>query len=211
VNNWTKRTHVTTLAGLLQSRERDIETMALFEAAYEKGWLTQSVQLVALASYYMNAQTPFKAAQVLQEGLDDGTIESSLQNWRMLAQAWQLAAEHEKALPALEQASELADDGEIDRQLAQSLASLAQWEECATASRTSLNRGVDRVDFVNMQLGQCLVNLRQYDEARRAFEAATRDDRSATDARRWLRYIETELARERANAEALASLQANRE
>jgi tetratricopeptide (TPR) repeat protein len=53
VNNWTKRNHVITLAGLLQSRELDNETMALFEAAHEKGWLIQSTQLVQLASFYM--------------------------------------------------------------------------------------------------------------------------------------------------------------
>ena len=212
VNNFTKRDHVLALAGQLSAQDREDETLALYEAAYDAGWLTGGTEWVQLANLYLNARTPYKAAVVLEKGLADGMIESTQQNWRLLAQALQYAQEHEKALPALERASRLADDGDVDRLLAQSLASLARWEACATAARSAVERGgLDRPDNVNMQLGQCLVNTREYPEARRAFEAAARDDRNADDARRWLRYIDTEVARERANAEALASLNLNRE
>ena len=57
------------------------------------------------------------------------------------------------------------------------------------------------------QLGQCLVNMREFQEARTAFQGAARDDRSERDALRWLQFVETEIARDRANREALASLQ----
>ena len=211
VNNFTKRDHVLALAGQLSAQERESETLTLFESAYDAGWLIRGTEWVQLANLYLNGRTPYKAARLLEKGLDEGMIESTQQNWRLLAQAWQLSQEHEKALPALERASRLADDGDVDRLLAQSFASLARWDDCATAARSSIERGgLDRPDNVNMQLGQCLVNLREYPEARRAFEAAARDDRSADGARRWLRYIDDEVARERANAEALASLNLNR-
>lgn len=210
-NNFTKRDHVLALAGQLSAQGREDETLSLYESAYAAGWLTRGTEWVQLANLYLNAKTPYKAARLLEKGLNDGTIESTQQNWRLLAQAWQLSQEHKTALPALERASRLANDGEVDRLRAQSLASLAMWGECADAARSAIERGgLDRPDNVNMQLGQCLVNLREYPEARRAFEVAARDDRNSQDARRWLRYIDTEVARERANAEALASLNRNR-
>jgi hypothetical protein len=211
VENWTKRDHILALAGQLSEQGREDDTLTLFEAAYEADLLERGTEWVQLANLYLNASTPYKAAVMLEKGLDSGFIESTQTNWRLLAQAWQLAAEHERALPALERASSLADNGQVDQLLAQSLARLARWDDCVDAARKALDRGgLNEDGYVQMQLGQCLVNLRRYDEARVAFQAATSDDRRANDARRWLNYIAEEVKRERANAEALAALSQNR-
>jgi tetratricopeptide (TPR) repeat protein len=210
VENWTKREHLVALAGQLSSQGRDDETLALYEAAYEAGWLTRGTDLVQLANLLLNGEAPYKAAVLLDDGLSDGTIESSPTNWRLLAQAYQLAMEHERALPALQRASSLADDGEIDRLLAQSYQRLGRWEECAEASRTALDRGgLDRTDYVYMQLGNCLLNLKEYEAARTAFQQAAEDERLAADARRWIEYVDETVTRERNNAALIASLQAN--
>jgi hypothetical protein len=50
------------------------------------------------------------------------------------------------------------------------------------------------------------MTLKRYDEARNAFEAARRDERSTRDADRFLQYLTTLVARDRSNQEALASL-----
>jgi tetratricopeptide (TPR) repeat protein len=210
VENWTKRSHVLALAGQLSEQGRDDDTLTLFESAYEAGWLNLGTEWVQLANLYLNAGTPYKAAVLLDKGLEDDIIESTDSNWRLLAQAWQLSAEHEKALPALRQASDLAEDGRVDQLLAQSLARLALWDECAVAAQKALDRGgLTEEGYVQMQLGQCLVNQRKYDEARVAFQAARSDDRRAEDAGRWLNFINEEVKRERANAEALAAVARN--
>ena len=205
--NWTKKDWIIALAGQLASLEgREDDVLALYEAAYDAGWLTRGTEWVQLASFHLNAGAPYKAAVILQEGLDSGLIDATVANWRLLAQAWQLAAEHEKALPALAEASALAESGDVDRLLAQSYVRLARWEDCAESAQSGLDRGgLDRPDLLALMLGQCLANLRRYDEAREAFQQAARDDRSAQSASQWLEYVRTEVARERANAEALAA------
>jgi tetratricopeptide (TPR) repeat protein len=210
VENWTKKNWVLALAGQMSDQDRERETLTLYEAAYEAGWLDRGSEWVQLANLYLNGQAPYKAAKLLDQGLNDGTIESNVSNWRLLAQALQLAQEHQRAIPAFERASELSDDGEVDRQLVQSLIRLARWDDCVVAARRSLTRDLDRPDLVNMYLGQCLMTLKRYDEAQNAFRAArAADERSERDADRFLVYLNTLIARDRSNAEALASLQAN--
>jgi len=208
VEHWTKRDWILALAGQLSGQERENETLALYELAYDAGFLRRGTEWVQLANLHLNARAPFKAATLLQKGLDEGVIESTEQNWRLLAQSWQQASDHERAIPAFERASSLADDGNTDRLLAQSLASLARWDECVDAARSALDRGgLDRTDYTYMQLGQCLYNSKRFAEARTAFQEAAKDERRAADARRWIAFVDTQVARERTNTEALRSLE----
>jgi len=207
LEKWTKRDYLIQLAGIYGQEGQERNTLALYEAGYDSGWLDRSSDLVNLAQMLLSADIPYKAARVLEKGLGDGTVDSTEANWRLLAQAWQLAQDDEKAIPALSRASSLASDGNLDMLLAQSHANLAQWDECVTAARSALDRGgLNREDQTNLILGNCLVAQREYSEARRAFQAAARDERSRRAANQWITYVESEEARERANREALARL-----
>lgn len=204
---WTKRDYLIQLAGIYGQEGQERNTLALYQAAYEKGWLDRSSDIVNLAQMLVSADIPYKAALILEKGLDDGSVDSTQANWRLLAQSWQLAQDDEKAIPALSHASSLSDDGNLDMLLAQSYANLAQWDECVDSARNALRRGdLNRVDQTNMILGNCLVEQKEYSEARNAFQAAARDERSRRGANQWLQYIESEEARERANREALQAL-----
>jgi tetratricopeptide (TPR) repeat protein len=197
VELWPKKETMTLLAGIYGQEGEEQLQLALFEAAYEAGWLDRGTEHVSLAQMHLQAGAPFKAAQILQKGLDSGLIESNVSNWRLLAQAWQLAAEDERALPAYSRASSLSDDGELDMRLAQSYANLARWDDCVDSARTALNRNVSRTDQTNMLLGTCLVELRRWNEATEAFRTASRDQRSRSSAQQFLGYIEGEQRRER--------------
>jgi tetratricopeptide (TPR) repeat protein len=207
LENWTKRDYLIQLAGVFGQEGEDRATLALFEAAYEAGWLESSSDFTNLAQMLMSADIPVKAADILQPRLEDGTVESTEANWRLLAQAWQLAQDDRKAIPALERASSLADDGNLDMLLAQSHANLAQWGDCVEAARSALRRGgLNREDQTNIILGSCLSEQGEYVEARNAFQAAARDERSRRAANQWIDYVNSEMAREQANREALARL-----
>jgi tetratricopeptide (TPR) repeat protein len=198
VELWPKREHLTQLAGIYGQEGDDERQLLLWEAAYEAGWLERGTEFVSLAQMLLAAGAPYKAAVILEEGLDSGQIESTMTNWRTLAQSWQMAQEDERALPAYARASSLADDGELDMRLAQSYANLARWDECVESARTALNRGgVSRTDQLNLLLGNCLVEERRYGEALEVFRAAARDDRSRSSANQWIAFVQGEQRRER--------------
>jgi len=206
INNWPKKDYVIQLASIYGQEGQEERMTALYEAAYEAGWLTRSQELVNLAQMLLQSEAPYKAALILEKGIEDGSIEKNEANWRLLSQAWQLARDDEKALPALTEAASRSNDGELDVMLAQSYANLARWEECAEAARNALRRGgLSRPDRANLLLGNCLAEMKDYSAARTAFEAALRDERSRSTAEQWLRYIREEQDRERQLREAQQS------
>jgi tetratricopeptide (TPR) repeat protein len=141
----------------------------------------------------------------MEDGLNEGIVESTENNWRVLAQAWQLAQEDEKAIPALGRAAGLSDDGELDLRLAQSHQNLANWQDCIDAARDALSKGdLRREDQGNMILGACLFELEEYGQARTAFRTAEEDTRSRTSAQSWIQYVNAEEERERLLQAALS-------
>lgn len=204
IQNWPKREYFIQLAGMFGEQGKDQDQLAMFEVAYEAGWLERGTELVNYAQMLLQADIPYKAAVILQKGLDAGTIESTDSNWRVTAQAWQLAQEDLKAIPALTKAASLSDDGNLNLLLAQSYQNLAKWDDCVGAARDALDKGkLRREDQANMILGGCLFELKRYDQARNAFKSASTDQRSRAGAENWLKYIDAEQDRERQLANAM--------
>jgi len=161
--------------------------------------------LVTMAQLFLQAEVPYKAAVILDKGLKDGVIEANERNWRLLSQAWTLAQEDEKAIPALIQAARLSDDGELDVRLAQAYFNLDDLEAAVNAARAGLDKGgLKRTDTANLLLGMALYNLERYADAKRAFRAAQRDQRSSRTAAQWIQHVSNEEARQEELRAALA-------
>jgi tetratricopeptide (TPR) repeat protein len=204
VGLWTKKDYVLQLASIYAQEGFEDRALALTHVAYEAGWLERNSEYVSVASMLLSADVPYQAAVILQSGLDSGIVDSTESNWRMTAQAWQLAQEDERALPAYQRASELAPDGDLDVRIAQSYVNLARWEDCIESARTALRRGgLSRPDTANMLLGNCLFELDRFTEAREAFREAARDERSRNAANQWINFVTSEETR---NAQLRASL-----
>ena len=198
IESWPKREYFVQLSAMYGEEGEENKQLALYETAYEAGWLQRSNELVQLSQLLLQADAPVKAALIMDVGLSENVVESTETNWRVLAQAWQLAQEDEKAIPALSQAAGLSDSGELNLRLAQSFQNLARYQECVDAARDGLRKGdLRRPDQGNMILGSCLFELAEYTQARTAFEAAGEDSRSRSSAQSWIDYANAEEERER--------------
>lgn len=203
-SNWPKKDYFTQLAAVYGELELERRQLAVYEAAFSAGWLDRGGDLVRLAQLLMQAEVPYKAAKIIEKGLADGNIESTANNWRMLSQAWTLAQEDEKAIPSLQRAARLSNDGTLDVRLAQSHLNLDQYPECVKAARAGLSKGnLRRTDGAQIVLGMCLYEQKQYNPAKEAFRQARKDSRSRKSADQWIRFIESEQDRNRQLADAL--------
>lgn len=200
LTNWPKKQYWMQVQGLYSIVEDEANQLAAFWSCYDQDLLDRSNELVTMAQLFMLAEVPYKAAGVLQAGLDSGAIEETAVNYRLLAQAWQLAQEDRKALDPLRKAAESEEDvedkGELYVRLAETYNALSDYDECASAARQALRAGELKSEGrTYMLLGQCLFEQDEFDEAGDAFSRAARDSDTRRTATQWQNYLEREVAR----------------
>ena len=196
--NWPKARYWKTLAGAFTELGEDEKLIYAYDAAHTQGMLEKDTEFVTMAQLYLQAEVPYKAATLLQEKMDAGVVPKNEKNYRLLSQAWQLSMEDKKAIPALQAAAKLAEDGELDLRLANSYLNIGEYGECVKSANTALRKGgLKNPDNAQISLGMCLYNLRRYDDSKTAFRSAARVPRSQRTANQWIRVIDAELERNR--------------
>jgi tetratricopeptide (TPR) repeat protein len=202
IRHYPKKQYWMQLASIYGELDDQKKQLNVLELAHLQGFLTTENEILTLVSLLLNNDLYLRAGHLLSNALDSGTITSNLDHWRLLAQAWTMAHEDEKAIPALTRAAELSSDGKLDVILAQTFMNLDRWEEAVTAIQRALGKGgLDRPDQAQVMLGQALFELERFDDARAAFRAAQSDRGSRQLAAQWLSYIDSEEDR-RAQLEA---------
>jgi tetratricopeptide (TPR) repeat protein len=196
VRHYPKDTYILTLAGVYSELGDTKKQLALVEVLYENGKLANPTHIVNLANLYLLHETPYKAAVLLEKEMASNRVGKDVRNLRLLSQAWYTAREDEKAIPPLQQAAELSGDGELYVRLAQAHINLEHWDAAAKAIQEGLRLGgISREDTANIMLGMALFNQDKLSLARRAFQAASSDNRSRRTAQQWMQYVDSELRR----------------
>ncbi len=195
--NWPKKRYWFSLAGAYTELGEDMNLIAAYDLAHTQGMLEKENEFVTMAQLYMQAEVPYKAATLLDKKIAEGVISKEAKNYRLLSQAWQLAMEDEKAIPALQAAARMEEDGELFVRLGNAYLNLGQYEECEQAVRSGLEKGgLKSPDNAQISLGMCLYNQKEYQNAIRAFREAGKSGRSERIARQWITVIESDIERE---------------
>jgi len=169
----------------------------MMEVAYEKDLLDKSTDLVTMAYLYLQAEVPYPAARVIEKGFKDEIVEEKSKNYELAGSAWRQAQETKKAIPMMEKAASLSEDGELFARLGNVYLDGDQNQKAADAITKGLAKGgIKRPDQARLVLGMAYFNLGDYAEARKAFRAAAKDDRSEKYAKQWIKYIQSEVDRQ---------------
>jgi tetratricopeptide (TPR) repeat protein len=193
IRYYPKDTYVRTLAGVYSELGDTKKQLALTEVLYDAGFLARAGDITNLANLYLLHGLPYKAAVLLEKEMNADIVESSERNLRLLSQAWYQAREDQKAIPPLERAADMTNEGDLYIRLAQAHINLENWGDAASAARKA--GGLRRPDQANIMLGMALFNQKRLEQARRAFEAASRDNRSKRTATQWIAYVDSEIKR----------------
>jgi uncharacterized protein HemY len=199
---YPKKQYWVQLSHMYGEQKKESEQLSAMETAYVQGMLDKGTEQVTMAYLYLNGDVPYKAARVMDKGLKDGSIDGKSKNWEIVGSAWRQAQEVDKSIPAMEKAAEKSDTGELYARLGSIYLDGDQYNKAITAINKGLARGgVKRPDNARLVLGMAYFNTKQYDKAREAFKAAGRDERSAKYAEQWIKYMDSELERQRSLAE----------
>lgn len=193
---WVQASH------MYGEQKKEPRQLAAMETAYVQDMLDKGSEQVTMAYLYLNGDVPYKAAKVMDKGLKDKSIEGKSKNWEIAGSAWRQAQEVDKAIPAMEQAAAKSDSGELYARLGNIYLDGDQYKKAITSINKGLQRGgVKRPDTARLVLGMAYFNDKQYSKAKEAFRAAGRDKRSSKYANQWIKYMDSELARQKSLAE----------
>jgi tetratricopeptide (TPR) repeat protein len=198
LETWPKKRYWFSLAGAYTELGEDQNLIAAYDSAYTQGMLEKESEFVTMAQLYMQREVPYKAATLLTERMDNGTIKKNEKNYRLLSQAWQMSQEDELAIPALTEAARLSEDGELDVRLGNAYLNLAKYDDCAKAVRNGIRKGgLKNPDNAQISLGMCLYNLRQYGDAKKEFAKSAKVEKARRVSNQWMRVIDAEVERNR--------------
>ncbi|MCH8071842.1 MAG: hypothetical protein IIA09_07840 [Proteobacteria bacterium] len=194
--NWPKKRYWFSLAGAYTELGEEQNLVAAYDAAMTQGLLEKESELVTMAQLYLQREVPYKAALLLTEEMETGRVAKNAKNYRLLSQAWTLAAEDEKAIPALQQAARLSTEGELDLRLGNAYLNLGQFGECVAAINKGIKKGgIKSPDHAQISLGMCLYNQQKYRASVAAFREAAKTRRSRKISRQWIRVIDSDIQR----------------
>jgi tetratricopeptide (TPR) repeat protein len=158
----------------------------------------------------LGKEIPFKAAQVLTQGMEKKIIKESARNLSLLADAFMLAKENNRAIKILEKTAKLSNSAKDHYRLAQIYTERQEWNKAlknvdralslqskvAKLSKTA-RKPFDHVEESDLRVlkGLVLFNLNDLLLAKAEFELATQFKRSEKAASQWLRYIDSERKR----------------
>ena len=173
--------------------------LALVESLLDDGRLQKQNHLTLLANLFLAEGRPHKAAVLLEMHMGTGTIEATVANLELLSQAWYNAADPVKALPPLEQAAELSDDGDLYLRVARLHMDAYDWSAAEKAARAALDKGGLRQEGQAWLVrGMAKVRLEQFNDARTLLERAAEFDDVSRYAEQWLAWMTTERERREA-------------
>ena len=196
IRYYPKDTYIRTLAGIYSELGDTKKQLALTEVLYDSGILSRAGDITNLANLYLLHGLPYKAAVVLEKEMNSNLVESNERNLRLLSQAWYQAREDQKAIPPLERAAEMTNEGDLYIRLAQAHINLENWGDAASAARKGIQAGgLRRPDQANIILGMALNIEKRLEQAKRPLEPAARHNRSKRTAKQSIANVDSEIKR----------------
>lgn len=194
------------LAGMYGELEQEENQLATMEIAYQRGYVNSASDTFNLAQLYYYHQVPYKGAKLMEQAIESGVLPNNLRNLEFLAQSWQAAKEVEKAIPVMQQAAELSDNGKLDSQLALLFYNNSEYSKAVEAGNRALAKGeLNRPGDTHMVLGLSLFNLKEFVGALEQLSLAEGYSGSRAAARQWKTYVEREQVTYQQRQEILAA------
>ena len=210
VNYYPKKQYFLQLGGTYQQMDRQDDYMLTLKAAYDKDLLNKEGEYLALAQMLLLKKNPYWAAQVIVAGQEKqitikdektgdeevvSVVKEKEKTLKLLADSWRMAQEIDKAIPVLEKAAKMSKDGDTYVLLG----NLYLFEDRMKESIKAIENGLKKPKVKSrsqalLVLGQAHFELQNFDEAKKQFRAAARDEnkRIKKTANSWIKYAENE-------------------
>ncbi|MDR2863644.1 MAG: hypothetical protein LBV54_07230 [Puniceicoccales bacterium] len=155
-------------------RKWQLRMLSTLSRAQARGLLTSSQDFYNNVALLFTLHQFERAALLLEQGLADGRIASTRQNWELLASSWQQQHEDERAIASLDKAVKAnPKDGELELSLARLHHSGGKADTAYTHARHAVEAsGVENPGAAKFYLACLAYELQKFAEASRWADSA---------------------------------------
>jgi len=194
------------LGGMYGELGMEKHQIAIMEAAKQQGYLEKASDIFNMAQLYYYHKAPYKCADMMQQAMDDGILEENLRNLKFLGQCYQLAKEIDKAVPVMQAAADLSDDGQIYAQLSQLLLNIDEFDSAIESAQLAIEKGSLRnPGTIHLVLGMAYYNKHEFAKALEELAKAESFKSSKKMAEQWQNFVRGEKRSFEQNETILAS------
>ena len=187
-----KKSHWLRLSSLYQQQEKYAPALAAMQVAYNAGFLETESDYVRLADMLRFNDIPYRAARVLEKAIDDGKVKGSAEIYEKLANAWIQARDFDSAIPSLERAAGMAENGDLYARLGQVQIQREEWDEAVAALQKGIDKGeLDDPGNAHLLMGIALFNQKNLGDAREWFQRASRSEKHQKMAASYIQLIDS--------------------
>ncbi|MFN7055039.1 hypothetical protein [Hyphomonas sp.] len=186
--NPQERRYWDAIAGNLFQANQEQRAFEVQKAMYLAGLLRTEEEIMRIVNFYNRLDAPYHAARILEKEMNAGRIQKTVERLDLLANLYQVAREHEKAIPVIRQAAEMGGGGAMYERLGASYNELGRWAETEEALTRALNTpGIRDRAAAWVRIGQSRYERNDRSGAREAFRQANNPA-----GRGWLAFMDSE-------------------
>jgi len=191
-----KKQYWTQLAAVQNLIDREASALATLQLAHTAKLLTDDREFRQLARLLFLRDMPFQCAKAVEEGLKGGQMKEDAESYRLMSNCLIAAREHDRALEPLEKAGELAPDGEMYMLLGQMHLQRDRFADALAALEKALPKAKpEQRGQVQLLIGVAQMGSQHFDDAQRAFQAASDDKKVHDAAESYLKFLSDERQR----------------
>ena len=178
------------LAFIYFQLDKDFEYYSMTVALNDDSNLNDGKKMLGFAQALLQYERPYHAAIMLDKGMKEKKIEETENNLKLLANAWVLSKEYEKAIEPLAKSAKLAETGAGYIVLANAYLNIDKLKEAAKAAQDGIKKGkLKRPGEAYMMLGRVHFSLEDYRKAIRAFNQAKKHKKVKKAAIKWVSHV----------------------
>lgn len=190
--NPDKKDYWMNLSNIYATLEDYENATAILQFADYNGMVTEDAEIRRLGDMMALQNMPYQAAELLEAAGAENKVEKDMKYYESLANNWIASREYRRALPVLDNAARLADNGNTYVRIGEVNIQLSEWADAATALESALDKGGLRDEAqVQLLMGMALYNQEKCSAAKPYFERARSSTNSRATANSFIALIDS--------------------